>query len=317
MPRMGLIFSSVLCCAAGIAWGQSKSSHAPSPTITPTKADSIPSEVRTDPRNHQTAEDLLRALQADRPVGEVIVPASRSVNRLGADAHLLLPEGTAIIEKPGRLVRQGNGWDFQPDDGKSISVLPNAALEDMLAMQKGAGRDMPFVVSGEVTVFAHQNFLLIKTVTRGSTPEAIPTLADSAASPSLSADASAEDVLSALQSQRPVGADVVGSGRDAAVRSSSANAGAALEGSLVVRRSGRLVRNGSSWSFEFDDKSVIGRGSIAVLPNQSLEIMAQTAERGSSGLAFIVSGEITQFGAENYLLVRGVTRVLDLGNLRP
>ncbi len=313
MPRFKFFLSGMLWMSASLASGQNASSP---PNQSPSTARDLGARGKTDPRSHQTAEDLLRALQADRPVNEVIVPASRSVNRLGADAHLLLPEGTAIIEKPGRLVRQGSGWDFQPDDGKSISVLPNAALEDMLAMKKGADGDILFVVSGEVTIFGDQNFLLIKTVTRGSA-QATPGPAGSAGSPSLSADASAEDVLSALQSQRPVGSDVVGSGRDSAERPSSVNAGAALDGALVVRRSGRLIRHGSRWSFEFDDKSVIGRGSLAVLPNQSLEIMVQSAERGSSGLAFIVSGEITQFGSENYLLVRGLTRVLDLGNLRP
>lgn len=313
MPRFHVIAFVMVCVAASPTSGQSPPQE-PSPASIPGSTSTTSS--RTDPRNHQTAEDLLRALQADRPASEIIVPVSRSVRRLGGEAQLLLPEGTTIVERPGRLVRQGEGWDFRPDDGRSMSVLPNAALEDMLAMHKDAGGDMSFVVSGEITVFDDQNFLLIKNVTRDSpaAPSQAPMGGD--LPPTLPADAAAEDVLSALQSQRPISTGVPESGRSSAGRSGSGG-GAALDGSLVVRRSGRLIRDGARWSFEFDDRSATGLSRVALLPNQSLEIMIQSAERGTTGLVLIVSGELTQFGAQNFLLVRGVTRMLDLGNLRP
>ncbi len=249
-------------------------------------------------------------------MSEVIVPASRAGKSSGADTGLLLPEGTAIVDRPGRLVRQGTSWDFRPDDGSPLAVLPNAQLEAMVAMHNDMKGDIGFLVSGEVTVFGDQNFLLVKHVARSSekTTQNPQTPASSAVVP---ADASAEDVLSALQSQRPVGSSMPESGERSGGRASTVGHGALLDGSLVVRRSGRPVREGSRWAFEFDDEKATGHSTLTLLPNQSLEIMVQSAARGPTGLAFIVSGEVTQFGPENFLLVRGVTRMLDLGNLRP
>ncbi len=228
-----------------------------------------------------------------------------------------MPEGTAIVDRACRLVRQGSNWEIQADDGAAISVLPNVQLEAMRSMYEDSGGLMSFVVSGEVTVYHDQNFLLIKHVTRKNPA---PVAANpNAASPSsaVRADASAEDVLSALQNQRPVGnavgdQDLVPSGR-----SGSAGNAAMQDGSLVVRSSGRLIHEDSRWLFLFDDEKAAGQRTVALLPNQSLEIMTQMAERTQGGLIFIVSGEMTQFGPDNFLLVRGVTRLLDLGNLRP
>ncbi len=250
-------------------------------------------------------------------MSEVIVPASRAGKRWATDSRLLLPEGTTIIERPGRLIQQGTSWDFQPDDGKPISVLPNAQLEGMQAMHKDSGGEMGFVVSGEVTVFGDQNLLLIKHVARGVPANTKQKPEAAIASTTVRADASAEDVLSALQDQRPIGSGIPGIGEDTGGRASATGHVALLDGSLVVRRSGRLIREGSRWLFEFDDEKAAGQHAVALLPNQSLEIMVQSAERGPGGLVFIVSGEMTQFDSENYLLVRGVTRVLDLGNFRP
>ncbi len=184
-------------------------------------------------------------------------------------------------------------------------------------MHKDANGEMGFVVSGEVTVFGDQNFLLVKHVARGTTEKSKQSPAAAGEPATVPADASAEDVLSALQNQRPVGSGVPESDKGSADRSLAGGHGALLDGSLVVLRSGRLIRLDSRWVFEFDDARATGQSAVALLPNQSLEIMVQSAERGPGGLVFVVSGEMTQFDSENYLLVRGVTRVLDLGNLRP
>jgi len=259
---------------------------------------------------------LLRALQSTRPAGEVIAPASRIGKETLGKEHLLLPEGTAIVERPGRLVRQGDGWDFQPDDGRAIGALPSAQLEIMVTMHKDSGGVMPFLVSGEVTMFGNRNYLLIKHAARagGSSAKSAPAVASPVRA--VPSDASTEDVLSALQGQRS-GQTSLQDEMHSTAESASTGQSALLEGSLIVRRSGRMMRDGTRWAFHFDDEQATGLSAIKLLPNQSLEVMVRSAERGASGLVYIVSGETTHFDSESFLLVRGVTRMPDLGNLRP
>jgi hypothetical protein len=66
------------------------------------------------------------------------------------------------------------------------------------------------------------------------------------------------------------------------------------------------------------DSEVPGKTELPlkILPNQNLELMARMAERESTGLVFVLSGEVTAFEGENYLLPRMVRRRVDLGNLR-
>ena len=90
-----------------------------------------------------------------------------------------------------------------------------------------------------------------------------------------------------------------------------------LDGSPVVNRPGRLVREGSWWTLAFEsNRPDAAEPPIRLLPNQVLELKVRTSQRGSIGLVFIVSGEATLHDGENYLMTRSVTRRLDLGNLR-
>ena len=85
----------------------------------------------------------------------------------------------------------------------------------------------------------------------------------------------------------------------------------------LIGRSGRLVREGDAWLFTFDsDQPGQSDDAFRLLPNKNLEFMAEAAESNFAGLRFVVSGEITEFEGQNFLLVRAVIRPLDAGNLR-
>lgn len=310
MPRFALLCLIVFVLPGPPSWAQRASEDPRFPPVSDVKA-ARKDEPDAFPR-HQTAEDLLRALQADRPVHEVVPPISRIEKPTKAGKRQLLPEGVAVIDRLGRLTWQDSYWAFQSDDGSSIPVLPNGQLEIMAAIHRDTGGKIDFIVSGEVTVFHDKNFLLIKQTTRSKGQEApVNSVASQAG---VAADASAQDVLAALESQRPEGNKVLE--RESPSGARSPGRSPMMEGSLVVRRSGRLMRQAEQWYFVCDDP-VSELREVRLLPNQALEIMEQSATRSQSGLLFIVSGELTQYGSENYLLVRGVTRVLDLGNLRP
>ena len=52
-----------------------------------------------------------------------------------------------------------------------------------------------------------------------------------------------------------------------------------------------------------------------VLPNQVMEGMVKLSERGASGLVFVVSGDVTAYRGENYVLTRMAVRRSEMGNL--
>lgn len=266
------------------------------------------------PRNHQTAEDLLRALQSTRPVSDVILPASRAGKGPIVDRRTLMPEGAAVVEQVGTLSKEPDGWHIASPGGQKLRVLPNAHLETMLAMQLDAP-GMSFVVSGEITLFEDRNFVLIKHFERA----ALPARSETVSAADVASDASVEDVLSALERQR-AGSDPTGpDGGPNGPQDRAVSTGGFIDGALIVRRAGRLTKDGGRWSFRFEDHSAAGAAPLAVLPNQSLEIMVHNLDRGigAGAAVYVVSGETTQFERENYLLIRGVTRVPDTGNLRP
>lgn len=314
MSHGSRLFAFMIVCTTGLAPAQTPQ---PADTKPQNQASQVTVRGNTDPspRNHQTAEDLLRALQSTKPVNEVILPASRAGKGPIIDRRTLLPEGTAIVESRGRLVRHGEGWAFHAHDGPSLRVLSNAQLELLLAMQADA-QGMDFVVSGEVTLFSDQNYLLIKHAERGKTTTSGSESTSVSPAGAIPADASAEDVLSALLSQRPDSGASARGGTSVHERPGGVTVGGLIDGALVVRRPGRLLRDGTRWMFKFDDSQAANVTTLEVLPNQSLEIMV-SAGRGSGSTAYLVSGETTQFEQANYLLIRGVTRLQDTGNLRP
>jgi hypothetical protein len=83
----------------------------------------------------------------------------------------LLPEGYYLANRRGRAVKTGGEWTFVfESDGKNLSdppvrILPNRWLEKMESDMTSAGSgEMIFLVSGEVTVYHAQNYILLRKV---------------------------------------------------------------------------------------------------------------------------------------------------------
>ena len=69
-------------------------------------------------------------------------------------------------------------------------------------------------------------------------------------------------------------------------------------------------------AFESDDADC-PQPPMKLLPNLNVENMVRAVEEeGQTGLVFLVSGEVTAFLGENYLLPRAALRRIDAGNLR-
>jgi hypothetical protein len=85
---------------------------------------------------------------------------------------------------------------------------------------------------------------------------------------------------------------------------------------MLTDRTGRLGQQGNWWIFIFEaDNDSYPEPPMKLLPNQTLERMVRESRGGLDPVVFIVSGEVTDFKSENYLLPRKVLRKRDLGNL--
>lgn len=136
-----------------------------------------------DPRRNISPEELLKELQKDtmrtgRPVtpSDKPGPAQRRVVEVENVAaggvrpisRKLLPDGSRIVDRPGRLTREGNYFTFsfesrgQGTPEMPIRLLPNRLLEDMEIVSAGGSKSIVFVVSGEVTEYRGVNYLLVQ-----------------------------------------------------------------------------------------------------------------------------------------------------------
>ncbi len=89
------------------------------------------------------------------------------------------------------------------------------------------------------------------------------------------------------------------------------------DGARMVDRSGRVIHEGEWWIFSFEpDSTGAADLPMKLLPNQSLERMVRESRGGVDSVIFIVSGEVTEFRGENFLLPRKVLRKRNFGNLK-
>ncbi len=276
-----------------------------------------------------TAEDVLRALQKRRPLNVVIPPGSVREGGGQSLRTALYPEGWAFVSRSGRPLYRDNRWFFLldgADDESPVGLLPNAIVEGMVRSSAGAPSTLHFVVSGELTVFQGENYLLPRLAMRASAPTVPPAAphgprgpATPAPAGSADAEASAEEVLAMLHGQLP-SQQVVSVGDTSSGRHDSKGAAIARtllpDGAPLVDRPGRLVDEGQWWTFVFEsDNPDYPELPMKLLRNQNVELMVEASRRGELGLVFVVSGEVTVFNGENYLLPRTVMRRIDSGNL--
>lgn len=80
----------------------------------------------------------------------------------------LFPDGYRIVDRPGRLTREGDYYTYtfesrgQGTPELPIRLLPNRLLEDMEIVSEGGAKPAVFLVSGELTEYHGVNYLLIQ-----------------------------------------------------------------------------------------------------------------------------------------------------------
>jgi len=90
------------------------------------------------------------------------------------------------------------------------------------------------------------------------------------------------------------------------------------DGYMIIDRVGwiHFDPEGLRWMFTFEaDGSSLSEPPVSLHPCRLLEVMENAVDRSSKSLRFRISGQISQYQGRNYMLLRKVLMVYDLGNL--
>jgi hypothetical protein len=171
MERRTLLKLSLAAAGATVLKGMAQgAAGSPNGSLAPASAPaSAPVSRHTlrRPAQAEIIEDLLR----QRDEAGVILPqdpqagdSSAALQPGATDESGLIPEGTILVERPGRLVSEGGRPTFvflaaaTGAHVQSMELLPSQLLE---AMERESTVNTEFTVSGQVTRYRGRNYLLL------------------------------------------------------------------------------------------------------------------------------------------------------------
>lgn len=181
---VGAGLAACLCIVPAMLNAQDRKA-APPATTQAKGADQDEKAKEGDPKPRRTpsATDILRELtkRENAPRTVVVRPSDPGRSRrttVAAEAvpsgairipeRRLLPDGTRLVDRPGRLAREGDYFVLAFESrGRGtpelpIRLLPNRMLEDMEIKSRGGTQPIVFIVSGEITEYHGVNYLLVQ-----------------------------------------------------------------------------------------------------------------------------------------------------------
>ncbi len=289
---------------------------------------SEPGEGGSEPRRSSGALARLPPQQRRLPEGYVVAARRASAQR--TEKWLILT-----------LEPQAGAPDAPP-----LRVLPNKLLAIVEAVLDAASAPPVFVVTGRVTEFLGENYILLENVAEVPRSQAGPDTASSRSDevapaggaavsrPQAEGEPRAEDIVRQLMQTRPLRSVVLPELRSGSPATAPAapEAAAAAKGetggevgetalwpeeTMLVDRAGRVVAGEDGWILLFEDRGTEARPKpIRLLPNRLLETAIALTGDGAAGVVLLISGEVTEYRRMNHLLLRKVLVRPDLGNLR-
>jgi hypothetical protein len=133
----------------------------------------------TQPPAPPSAKDVMEFIK-QRPRNEPIQPTeetnpSRTVESQQQRLRARLMEGSMIIDRAGRLTKDGDWWafSFESDSPEHpeppIRLLPNRLLERMVRESDRGSDRIVYIISAEITEFEGMNYLLLDKLLRQRT----------------------------------------------------------------------------------------------------------------------------------------------------
>lgn len=129
------------------------------------------SETLRDPRQAEVFRGLLpearrRSVNRPSPIQPTPISVPQAGPRQAAGDGYLLPEGTALVERRGRLLMGGDGPEFKFDSDnpsyvgpRVMGILPNSWLETMEREAEAGVSE--FFISATVTRYKGKNYLYL------------------------------------------------------------------------------------------------------------------------------------------------------------
>ncbi len=160
--------------------GSTEKSDEPKPAAEKKKGAAQSADNDPEPRREPSYSEILRELQREgrRDAKAVVRPGVTGItpraieqpvgNAIRPVENKLLPDGSRLVDRPGRLTREGEYFVFsfesrgQGAPERPVRLLPNRLLEDMEVYSEEGSRPVVFIVSGEVTEYRGVNYLLIQ-----------------------------------------------------------------------------------------------------------------------------------------------------------
>lgn len=125
-----------------------------------------------------SAGGLVRlSLALDKDVPGSSMPIASSQQKLNSDGIRILREGAKLDDETGHFRLDGDGATFVNSKGLEFGGLANLNLERVVRVLKNAeeAENIRWIVSGQVTEFSDQNYLLIsRAVYKSATVPPVP-----------------------------------------------------------------------------------------------------------------------------------------------
>jgi hypothetical protein len=233
----------------------------------------------------------------------------------------VVPEGTFVYRERGRLVAlptAERAFVFTASEGQQarrpMVLIPSLTLQRM--EQATEGREVDFLVSGEVFAYRGVNYLLptyfVLTPRAEPTPVPVP----------VPDPDPVEALIRDLEQQRhqttpspglrpgdrtlPPSPALAETQDPAGTRQTAASPTLLPEGEVLVRRRARLVRQaGGEWAVVFDtgpEQEPAFDRPLVLTPSLTLQRMQAWAGRLGDTVTLEISGRITQYRGRNYLI---------------
>lgn len=256
----------------------------------------------------------------------------------------LLPEDYVVASREAKIEKEGD-WlvahvvkAANLPDCPPLRVLPNQQLAMLQAVLAQSTAPATFLITGRVSEFRGSNYILIENIEKVlmSMPRvSVPETADPQSHPATDGGArepTAEEILKLLLAQPtrrsvalPQLTQVIpgqeGGTATAVAESRPETPGMASnllpERGLIVDRLGRIVPGEKWWTLVFENRGQqAAEKPIRLLPSRLLESAISLSRGGAQTAVFIVSGEVTTYEGNNYLLLRKVVLRRQAGNIR-